>query len=108
MEFCKEFNARTQNMEQGMPVPVIITVYADRSFSFVSKSPPASYFLKKAAKLVKGSSLPGRGDVVGRVTMAQVREIAEKKMEDLNANDIDAACRTVAGSARSIGIEVME
>ena len=108
MEFCKEFNAKTQSMEQGMPVPVTITVYADRSFSFVSKSPPASYFLKKAAKLAKGSSLTGREDVVGRVTMAQVREIAEMKMKDLNANDIDAACRTVAGSARSIGIEVME
>jgi len=108
MEFCKEFNAKTQSMEQGMPIPVTITVYADRSFSFVSRSPPASYFLKKAAKLAKGSSLPGRGDVVGCVTMTQVREIAEKKMEDLNANDIDAACRTVAGSARSIGIEVME
>jgi len=108
VEFCKEFNAKTESMEQGMPVPVTITVYADRSFSFVSKSPPASYFLKKAAKLATGSSLPGREDVVGRVTMAQVREIAEMKMKDLNANDIDAACRTVAGSARSIGIEVME
>ena len=108
IEFCKEFNVHTKSMEQGMPVPVAITVYADRSFSFVSKSPPASYFLKKAAGLLKGSSLPGREDVVGRVTMAQVREIAEKKMEDLNANDIDAACRTVAGSARSIGIEVVE
>ena len=108
IEFCKEFNVHTKSMEQGMPVPVAITVYADRSFSFVSKSPPASYFLKKAAGLLKGSSLPGREDAVGRVTMAQVREIAEKKMEDLNASDIDAACRTVAGSARSIGIEVME
>ncbi len=108
MEFCKAFNAHTQNMEQGMPIPVTITVYSDRSFSFISKSPPASYFLKKAARVDKGSGLTGREDVVGSVTMAQVREIAEKKMEDLNANDIEAACRIVAGSARSMGIEVME
>ena len=108
MEFCKAFNAHTQNMEQGMPIPVTITVYSDRSFSFISKSPPASYFLKKAARVDKGSGLTGREEVVGSVTMAQVREIAEKKMEDLNANDIKAACRIVAGSARSMGIEVME
>ena len=108
MEFCKAFNAHTQNMEQGMPIPVTITVYSDRSFSFISKSPPASYFLKKAARVDKGSGLTGREEVVGSVTMAQVREIAEKKMEDLNANDIEAACRIVAGSARSMGIEVME
>ncbi len=108
MEFCKAFNAHTQGMEQGMPIPVTITVYTDRSFSFISKSPPASYFLKKAAKVAKGSGLTGREEIVGRVTIAQVREIAEKKMEDLNANDIEAACRIVAGSARSMGIEVME
>ena len=108
MEFCKAFNAHTQGMEQGMPIPVTITVYTDRSFSFISKSPPASYFLKKAAKVDKGSGLTGREEIVGRVTMAQVREIAEKKMEDLNANDMEAACRIVAGSARSMGIEVME
>tara|TARA_B100001971_G_scaffold120457_1_gene110908 strand:- start:241 stop:672 length:432 start_codon:yes stop_codon:yes gene_type:complete len=108
MEFCKAFNAHTQDMEQGMPIPVTITVYSDRSFSFISKSPPASYFLKKAARVDKGSGLTGREEIVGRVTMAQVREIAEKKMEDLNANDIEAACRIVAGSARSMGIEVME
>ena len=108
MEFCKAFNAHTQNVEQGMPIPVTITVYSDRSFSFISKSPPASYFLKKAARVDKGSGLTGREEIVGRVTMAQVREIAEKKMEDLNANDIEAACRIVAGSARSMGIEVME
>ncbi len=108
MEFCKAFNAHTQDMEQGMPIPVTITVYSDRSFSFISKSPPASYFLKKAARVDKGSGLTGREEVVGSVTMAQVREIAEKKMEDLNANDIEAACRIVAGSARSMGIEVME
>ncbi len=108
MEFCKAFNAHTQDMEQGIPIPVTITVYSDRSFSFISKSPPASYFLKKAARGDTGSGLTGREEIVGRVTMAQVREIAEKKMEDLNANDIEAACRIVAGSARSMGIEVME
>ena len=105
MEFCKAFNAQTQGLEPGMPVPVIITAYADRSFSFESKTPPASYFLKKAAKLEKGTGTPGL-TVVGSVTMAQVREIAEKKMVDLNANDIDAACRILLGSARSMGIEV--
>ena len=107
MEFCKTFNAATQNMEPGTPTPVIITAYADRSFSFETKTPPAAYFLRKAAGLPKGSSEPGR-DIVGRVTMAQVREIAEKKMEDLNANDIDAAAQIIAGSARSMGLEVAE
>ena len=105
MEFCKAFNAQTQGLEPGMPVPVIITAYADRSFSFESKTPPASYFLKKAARLEKGTGTPGLA-TVGMVTMAQVREIAEKKMVDLNANDIDAACRILMGSARSMGIEV--
>ncbi len=105
MEFCKAFNAETQNMEAGMPIPVVITAYADRTFSFITKTPPASYFLKKAAKLAKASSTPGR-EVVGRVTMAQVREIAEIKMVDLNANDMDAACQMLVGSARSMGIEV--
>ena len=107
MEFCKTFNAATQNMEPGTPTPVIITAYADRSFSFETKTPPAAYFLRKAAGLPKGSSEPGR-EIVGRVTMAQVREIAEKKMEDLNANDIDAAAQIIAGSARSMGLEVAE
>ena len=107
MEFCKTFNAQTQNMEPGMPVPVLITVYGDRTFSFITKTPPASFFLRKAAGLSKGASAPGR-EVKGRVTMAQVREIAEKKMTDLNANDLDAACRMVAGSARSMGLEVTE
>jgi len=107
MEFCKTFNAQTQNMEPGMPVPVLITVYGDRTFSFVTKTPPASYFLKKAAKLPKGAETAGR-DTVGRVTMAQVREIAEQKMADLNAVDIDGACKTIMGSARSMGIEVVE
>jgi len=107
MEFCKAFNAETQGMEQGMPIPTVITVYADRSFSFVTKTPPASFFLKKAAKLKKGTGTAGR-EVVGKVNMAQVREIAELKMKDLNAHDIDAACRMIAGSARSMGIEVVE
>ena len=107
MEFCKQFNARTQKMEPGMPIPVVITAYSDRSFTFVTKTPPASYFLKKAAKLEGGSKTPGV-DFVGKVTMAQVREIAQAKMADLNANDLDAACRMIVGSARSMGIEVKE
>ncbi len=105
MEFCKAFNAQTQNMEPGMPIPVVITAYADRTFSFITKTPPASYFLKKAAKLPKGASTPSR-EVVGKVTMSQVREIAEAKMVDLNAHDIDQACKMIMGSARSMGIEV--
>ncbi len=106
MEFCKTFNAATQKLEPGMPIPTTITVYADRSFSFITKTPPASFLLRKAARLNKGSGEPGR-EMVGRVTMAQVREIAERKMEDLNANDLDMACRIIAGSARSMGIEVV-
>jgi len=107
MEFCKAFNAATQNIEPGIPIPVVITAYGDRSFTFVTKTPPASFFLKRAARLEKGAAIVGRGNTIGRVTMAQVREIAEKKMEDLNANDIEAACRMVIGSARSMGIEVV-
>ena len=107
MAFCKTFNAETQDMEPGMPIPVVITVYADRSFSFISKTPPASYFIKKAARLEKGSAEPGR-EPIATVTMAQIREIAEQKMVDLNAGDIDAACRILAGSARSMGVEVAE
>ena len=107
MEFCKAFNAQTQNLEPGMPIPVVITAYHDRSFTFITKTPPASYFLKKAAGLDKASEVPGK-EVVGAVSMAQVRAIARKKMVDLNANDIDAACRMIAGSARSMGIEVVE
>lgn len=107
MEFCKAFNAQTQGMEPGMPIPVVITAYADRTFTFTTKTPPASYFLKKAAKLGKGGGTPGR-DVAGKVTMAQVREIAEQKMVDLNANDIDAAAEMIKGSARSMGLEVVE
>ena len=105
MEFCKAFNAQTKHMEPGMPIPVVITAYGDRTFSFITKTPPASYFLKKAAKLPKGASTPSR-EVVGKVTMAQVREIAEAKMVDLNAHDIDQACKMIMGSARSMGIEV--
>ncbi len=107
MEFCKAFNAETQNLEPGMPIPVVITVYADRTFSFVTKTPPASYLLKKAAGIEKGGQTPGR-ETRGTVTKAQIREIAEKKMVDLNANDLDAACRIIAGSARSMGLEVVE
>ena len=106
MEFCKAFNAATQDLEKGAPVPVVITIYADRSFSFISKTPPASYLLRKAAGLDKGSQEPGRS-VSGSVTAAQVRQIAEGKMKDLNANTIDAAMRIIEGSARSMGIEVV-
>lgn len=106
VEFCKAFNASTQGMEPGMPIPVIITVYQDRSFSFETKAPPASYFIKKAAKLKKGSTAPGQ-TTAGQVTRAQLVEIAEQKMRDLNANDVDAAVNILAGSARSMGIEVV-
>ncbi|WP_455202217.1 50S ribosomal protein L11 [Kaarinaea lacus] len=104
MEFCKAFNAQTQSMEQGMPVPVVITVYNDRSFTFITKTPPASILLKKAAGIGKGSSVPNR-DKVGKVGREQLEEIAKTKMPDLTAADMDAAVRTIAGSARSMGIE---
>ncbi|MCW9023906.1 MAG: 50S ribosomal protein L11 [Gammaproteobacteria bacterium] len=104
MEFCKAFNAQTQNMEKGMPIPVVITVYADRSFTFVTKTPPASVLLKKAAGIAKGSGVPNR-DKVGKVNRAQLEEIAKTKEPDLTAADMDAAVRTIAGSARSMGIE---
>ena len=107
MEFCKAFNAKTQEKEKGTPIPVIITVFSDKSFTFEMKTPPASYFLKKAANLQGGSKLPGR-DFVGTVTKDQVREIAEAKMKDLNANDLDMAMRLIEGSARSMGIQVRE
>ena len=106
MEFCKAFNAQTQEMEPGMPLPTEITVYGDRSFSFVVKTAPASYYLKKAAKVQKGSGTVGKSAPIGTVTMKQVREIAEAKMKDLNANSIDQAAKIIAGSARSMGIEV--
>ena len=107
MQFVKEFNAATQGMEPGMPVPVVITAFADRTFSFVTKTPPVSYFLKKAAGVAKGSSTTGRG-FAGRVTLAQCREIAEAKMKDLNAHDVDGAVQMIVGSARSMGLEVAE
>jgi large subunit ribosomal protein L11 len=105
MEFCKGFNAKTQQMEKGMPIPVTITVFSDKSFTFEMKTPPASFFIKKAAKLESGSKQAGR-DFVGSVTKAQVREIAQAKMKDLNANDVEMAMRMIEGSARSMGIEV--
>ena len=108
MEFCKAFNAATQNLEPGMPVPVVITAYADRSFAFATKSPPNSYLLMKAAGIEKGSQTAGKGITVGRVTMSQLREIAQQKMQDLNAKDIDGACRMLIGSARSMGLDVVE
>jgi large subunit ribosomal protein L11 len=107
MEFCKAFNAFTQNAEPGVPTPVVITAFADRTFSFVTKTPPASYFLKKAAKLNKGAKEPGKGSAIGRVTMSQVREIAQQKIDDLNTKDIDQAAKMIAGSARSMGLEVV-
>src|SRR6201986_3877353 len=105
MEFCKAFNAKTQDQEKGMPIPVVITAFSDKSFTFEMKTPPASYFIKKAAKLQSGSKTPGL-NFAGSVTKAQVREIAEAKMKDLNANDVENAMRLIAGSARSMGIEV--
>ncbi len=105
MEFCKAFNARTAQMEKGTPIPVIITASQDRSFTFEMKTPPMSYFLKQAAKIQSGSKAPGR-DKAGQVTEAQVREIAEKKMKDLNCDSIEAAMKMVEGSARSMGLEV--
>jgi large subunit ribosomal protein L11 len=107
MGFCKEFNARTENVEKGTPLPTVITVYQDKSFTFVTKTPPATFFLKQAAKITSGSQKPGR-DTVGKVTLTQCREIAEKKMKDLNANDLDQATKIIAGSARSMGLQVVE
>ena len=105
MEFCKAFNAQTQNVEKGLPIPVVITVYADRSFTFITKTPPASVLLMKAAGLKKGSGTPNT-EKVGTVTRAQLEEIAQTKMADLNAADMDAAVRIIAGSARSMGLNV--
>jgi large subunit ribosomal protein L11 len=107
MEFCKAFNAATQGLEPGMPIPVVITAYSDRSFNFVTKTPPNTYFLKKAAGIDKGIQTPGKG-TVGKVTMAQIRDIAQKKMVDMNAKDIEGACQMLIGSARSMGLEVVE
>ena len=105
MEFCKAFNAATQEIEKGAPIPVVITAYADKSFTFVMKQPPVTYFIKKAVNLKSGSKLPGK-DSAGTITTAQLREIAEKKMADLNADNVDAAISMIAGSARSMGIQV--
>lgn len=107
MEFCKAFNAATQKLEPGTPTPVIITVYSDRSFTFITKLPPVSFYLLKAANLQSGSKTPGRG-FVGKVKKSQIKDIATKKMPDLNANDVDAAARMIEGSARSMGLEVVE
>jgi large subunit ribosomal protein L11 len=108
MQFCKDFNAATQGMEVGMPVPVVITAYGDRTFSFITKTPPNTYFLKKAAGIQKGSTATGKGATVGKVTMSQLREIAQTKMVHMNANDVDGAVRMLVGSARSMGLSVVE
>ena len=107
MEFCKAFNASTQELEKGMPIPTVITVYADRSFSFETKTPPATFLIKKAAGLKSGSKEPGKV-VAGRIKRSQLRDIAETKMKDLNANDLDAATKIIEGSARAMGLEVVE
>ena len=107
MEFCKAFNSQTQKLEKGSPIPVVITIYQDRSFTFEMKTPPVSYFLKKAAKVESGAKAPGR-DKVGKVTKAQVKEIAEQKMKDLNCDTVASAMRMIEGSARSMGLEVRE
>ncbi len=107
MEFCKAFNAATQNIDPGTPTPVVITAFSDKSFTFITKTPPVSHFIKKAINLPKGSQTPGRG-TVGKITMKQIREIAEKKMVDMNAHSIEAASQMIAGSARSMGLEVVE
>lgn len=107
MEFCKGFNAQTQGMEPGMPIPVVITVYVDRSFTFIMKTPPASYYIIKAAKIDKGSGTAGK-DKVGKITTKQLREIAEAKIKDMNAANVDTAMKSIAGTARSMGVEVVE
>ncbi len=108
MQFCKEFNARTQTMEPGMPVPVVITAFGDRTFSFITKTPPNTYFIKKAAGITAGSTTPGKGASAGRVTMSQLREIAAQKMVDMNAGDLDAAVKMLVGTARSMHVAVVE
>jgi large subunit ribosomal protein L11 len=107
MEFCKAFNAGTQELEKGMPIPTVITVYADRSFTFVTKTPPASYLIKKAAGLKSGSKEPGKISA-GKIKRSKLTEIAEMKMKDLNANDLEAATRIIEGSARAMGLQVVE
>jgi large subunit ribosomal protein L11 len=108
MEFCKQFNAKTEGLEKGTPIPTVITVFADRSFSFITKLPPASYMLKQAAGLKSGGTTPGKGAAVAKIKQSQIREIAEKKMPDLNANSIEMAMKTIEGSARAMGLEVVE
>jgi large subunit ribosomal protein L11 len=105
MEFCKAFNAKTQEMEAGMPIPTIITIFEDKSFTFETKTPPASYFLKKAAKLEKGGTAPGR-EIAGSVSMDQCRDIAREKLKDLNTEDVEQGAKMIAGSARAMGLEV--
>jgi large subunit ribosomal protein L11 len=107
MEFCKSFNAATQEMEKGMPIPVVITYYQDKSFTFIMKQPPVSYFLKKEAKIQSGSKTPGKGATAGKLTKAQIKSIAEAKMKDLNAADIEGAMTMIEGSARAMGLEVV-
>lgn len=108
MAFVKEFNAATAQLEPGMPIPVVITAFGDRTFSFITKTPPNTYFLKKAAGITKGTTTPGKGATVGKVTMSQLREIAANKMKDMNANDVEGAVSMLAGSARSMGLAVVE
>ena len=108
MQFCKEFNAATQGLEPGMPIPVVITAFGDRTFTFITKTPPNTYFLLKAAKVSKGSPTVGKGAAIGRVTTSQLREIALEKMKDMNASDVDGAIRMLAGSAKSMGLTVVE
>ncbi|WP_353215983.1 50S ribosomal protein L11 [Sandarakinorhabdus sp.] len=108
MEFCKQFNAKTAELEKGTPIPTVITVFADRSFSFITKLPPASYMLKQAAGLKAGGTTPGKGAAVAQIKQSQIRDIAEKKMPDLNANNIEMAMKTIEGSARAMGLEVVE
>ena len=108
MSFVKEFNAATQGLEPGMPIPVVITAFGDRTFTFITKTPPNTYFLKKAAGITKGTTTPGKGAMVGRVTTTQLRTIAAEKMKDMNANTVEAAVSMLAGSARSMGITVVE
>ena len=107
MEFCKAFNAATQKEEPGAPIPVVITAYQDRTFSFITKLPPVSHYIKKAAKIEKGSSTTGKGDPIGIITMDQIREIAAAKLKDLNAHDVEAAARMVRGSAQSMGLKIV-
>ncbi len=106
MDFCKQFNAATSSMEQGTPIPVIITAYGDKSFTFITKTPPVSYFLKKAANITKGSSETGKKATIGLVTKDQILKIAEQKIQDMNANNLEAACSMIAGTAVSMGLKV--